>query len=73
MSLLSNLKPGLTDLEQLRALLAAGRQRSIHVAIDIALIVAGAKLFDVSHRLPASANSTGDGISTLSLLEEESR
>jgi uncharacterized protein (TIGR00369 family) len=39
-SLLSNLKPGLTGLEQLRALLAAGRQPSIHEALDIALIAA---------------------------------
>lgn len=40
MSLLSNLKPGLTGLEQLRTLLAAGRQPSIHEALDIALIAA---------------------------------
>lgn len=38
MSLLSNLQPGLTGLEQLLALLAAGRQPSIHEALDIALI-----------------------------------
>jgi len=40
MSLLSNLEPGLTGLEQLRALLAAGRQPPIHEAFDIALVAA---------------------------------
>ena len=40
MSLLSNLKPGLTGLEQLRTLLTAGRQPSIHEVLDIALIAA---------------------------------
>lgn len=40
MSLLSNLNPGLTGLEQLHALLAAGRQPPIHEALDIALIAA---------------------------------
>ncbi len=61
MSLLSNLKPGLTGLEQLRTLLAAGRKPSIHEALDIVLIAAdegavagsrhGAEMSDVGYRL----------------------
>ena len=40
MSLLSTLKPGLTGLDQLLALLDAGRQPSIHETLNIALISA---------------------------------
>jgi uncharacterized protein (TIGR00369 family) len=40
MSLLSSLKPGLTGLDQLLALLDAGRQPSIHETLNIALISA---------------------------------
>jgi uncharacterized protein (TIGR00369 family) len=40
MSMLSNLEPGLTGLEQLRALIASGRQPSIHETLGIALVSA---------------------------------
>jgi uncharacterized protein (TIGR00369 family) len=38
MSMLSLLEPGLTGLQQLRALIATGRQPSIHETLSIALV-----------------------------------
>lgn len=40
MSMLEQLEPGLSGLQQLRALLASGRQPPIHETLDIALVSA---------------------------------
>jgi uncharacterized protein (TIGR00369 family) len=65
MSLLSSLKPGLTGLDQLLALLDAGRQPSIHETLNIALISAreGAVVVEArpseSHLNPAGTVAGG--------------